>query len=543
MEKEAEYLYHLLGAYVRREAPRSAEGMALEKLEHLAYIHSVPGIFGYMAMKHRLFPAVQRSFRSSCMAAISGYAQRASLAEQIFEKLDQLEIDYCLVKGYVLKDCYPVPEFRTFGDIDLVIRPDDREKSHRLMQELGYQIKTDWEPVYSYIGASQCYEFHTELLETDISEGVDCRDYFRDLWSHVTRVGEHRFHPTPEFHFLYMLAHLAKHVASSGAGARMYLDLAAFILHYGGEADWNWIRQELEKIRLAAFANTALTFVERYFGVESPLALTDVDADVLEALAAMTADGGLFGRIGLDLGVNTMQEQGEERSRVQAVVRRLFPAAETISSRYTYLQTKPWLLPVAWVHRMFITRETWADHAREVRSILHADLDEVRAARQFRDAIGLGGIRTRMAEANALLEEYSRMLREDPRIRTLPLVISGYSMAPFLVHGRDTIYLSRLTRPIRRGDAVLYRRDSGQYVFHRVYRVADGTLTMVGDAQTELEYGIRPEQVIAIMTKARRKEKDLTPGSFWWWFFEKIWIRMVPLRPLAHRVYGWLRRR
>ena len=56
MEKESEYLFHLLGAYVRRETPRRPEGVALEKLRRLAYIHSVTGVFGYMVMKYRLFP-------------------------------------------------------------------------------------------------------------------------------------------------------------------------------------------------------------------------------------------------------------------------------------------------------------------------------------------------------------------------------------------------------------------------------------------------------------------------------------------------------
>ena len=151
--------------------------------------------------------------------------------------------------------------------------------------------------------------------------------------------------------------------------------------------------------------------------------------------------------------------------------------------------------------------------------------------------------RTRIMAPDVLLEEYRRILREEPEVTALPLIITGSSMSPFLIHGRDTVYLSRLTRPIRRGDALLYRRNSGQYVFHRVYRVDDSGLTMVGDAQTELEYGIQPRQVIAIMTKAVRKGKELTPDSFWWRFFERVWIRMVPLRPLVRRCHGLLRKK
>lgn len=53
-----------------------------------------------------------------------------------------------------------------------------------------------------------------------------------------------------------------------------------------------------------------------------------------------------------------------------------------------------------------------------------------------------------------------------------------------------------------------------------------------------LEKGIRPDQILALVTAVRRKGKLLQPGSFWWDFFEKVWIRMIPLRPGAVAVYA-----
>lgn len=125
---------------------------------------------------------------------------------------------------------------------------------------------------------------------------------------------------------------------------------------------------------------------------------------------------------------------------------------------------------------------------------------------------------------------------------SVPLVISGSSMTPFLVHGRDTVYLSNIRRPLKPGDMILYRRNSGNYVLHRIYRTDRGSYTLVGDAQTFLEEGIRPEQILAVVTAVRRKGKLLQPGSFWWNFFEKIWIRLIPLRPGILEFYSGIRR-
>ena len=71
--------------------------------------------------------------------------------------------------------------------------------------------------------------------------------------------------------------------------------------------------------------------------------------------------------------------------------------------------------------------------------------------------------------------------------------------------------------------------------------IGDG-IALVGDAQTVLEYGIRPEQVLAVVTAVRRKGKLLKSGDFCWDFFEKIWIRMVFLRPAAKAAYSCLKR-
>lgn len=143
----------------------------------------------------------------------------------------------------------------------------------------------------------------------------------------------------------------------------------------------------------------------------------------------------------------------------------------------------------------------------------------------------------KVADPEQVMEPLLGLLEETEAV---PLVISGNSMTPFLVHGRDTVYLSKPEGRFCRGDMLLYRRNSGAYVLHRVYRVEGDRFTMVGDAQTQLEPGIRRDQILARVCAVRRKGKLLQSGSLLWVFFEKIWIRLVPARPVLWRmVTGW----
>lgn len=135
--------------------------------------------------------------------------------------------------------------------------------------------------------------------------------------------------------------------------------------------------------------------------------------------------------------------------------------------------------------------------------------------------------------------EYVSVLRElVEEGREVNMVVWGSSMTPFLGHGRDTIFFSAPERELRRGDMVFYQRDNGQFVMHRIWKVKRDEYYIVGDAQTIIEGPIRRDQIFARITKVNRKGKMISNGDFWWEFFEKAWIRMVPMRPVIMKFYS-----
>lgn len=118
------------------------------------------------------------------------------------------------------------------------------------------------------------------------------------------------------------------------------------------------------------------------------------------------------------------------------------------------------------------------------------------------------------------------------------MLIAGNSMSPFMIHERDSIAFRMPDRALRVGDMVFYQRVTGQYVMHRIYKITAEGYFMVGDAQMDIEGPLSREQIFAIVTKVRRKGKWIGPGNFWWEFFEKIWIRIVPYRRSVWKLYS-----
>lgn len=393
MSEEALYLLKVLKCFLKNENPGSFHGDWM-KLIMLANTHFLTGILGYMMMNYpdESNRTVAPLMRKECLESIGMFAQRSEKMRLLIQKMNEQKIDHLLIKGYVLKDYYSIPELRSYSDIDFLIRLDDRLRSDALMMQEGFERKTDWEPVFSYLKGIEYYEIHTDVMEVDVSDKADYKEYFSHTWERAKLVEDHTWVLSPEDHLLYLLAHIAKHISSSGAGIRMYLDIAVFLQHFGDTLDWDYLQKELEKLVFADFVNMVLTVVQVYFEVESPILLKKIDNQVLDDFMEFTMAGGTFGHAGRDSGLIYLKKQDrndESVSRTKTFLKRLFPSATSIESRYTYLQGRHWLLPIAWVHRIVRTKDAWSYHVKEAQSIMNTDTEDVLKLKRIYKEIGL----------------------------------------------------------------------------------------------------------------------------------------------------------
>lgn len=90
----------------------------------------------------------------------------------------------------------------------------------------------------------------------------------------------------------------------------------------------------------------------------------------------------------------------------------------------------------------------------------------------------------------------------------------GTSMRPLIRQGLDSVALAALSRAPKRGDILLYRRENGQYVLHRLMRCEkDGTLCFSGDNHLEWEHGITEDQLLAMAIAVFRRNKRVSMGD------------------------------
>ena len=146
-----------------------------------------------------------------------------------------------------------------------------------------------------------------------------------------------------------------------------------------------------------------------------------------------------------------------------------------------------------------------------------------------------------LADAIDVIDE---ILSGDGEFRMYP---KGTSMLPLIVQGRDSVVLRRRNGvPAKKHDIAFYRRDNGQFVLHRVMKVeADGTYVMCGDNQTELEPGVRPDQIIGYVSRLYKAEKvrNMNSISYRTYLLFYCWLPFRKVTRLPGRVKGAVSRR
>lgn len=111
------------------------------------------------------------------------------------------------------------------------------------------------------------------------------------------------------------------------------------------------------------------------------------------------------------------------------------------------------------------------------------------------------------------------------------ITVTGMSMFPFLREDKDCVELCTTSiDSIKRGDIVLIKRVSGEYILHRVHHKKKEYFYIVGDAQQLIEGPLKPEQLVAVVTAVKRKKHQFTCQNMVWKILAGIWINIIPLR-------------
>jgi hypothetical protein len=374
-------LLDLLSCALHGQTPDMAipENTDWLQLYHLARRHQVSALLYPLVSQlpgpQQPSPDLKKEWQKQ--ASISGLAQYLHIdrASQVITAFHQAQIPLIAMKGLVLRELYPHPEFRLMGDADFMIKKEDLKKSKKLLKQLGYRDEKYPCPIHCGFDHPSYprIELHTSLIDPDFSFSSKLLE--EEIWKKpakckINQVDSLCFSAEVEFVFLFL--HLAKHYVKSELSLRQLCDLVLFIEHHQKQLHWELIFQMSQEAKIETFILSFLEFFRQSFHL---VLLPEIEARYPsnpELIHELLQDIFDLGKYGVSWDVRRMageqlrrsQKQfthKQKKTRLQYILSVMFPSLQNLDYRFSYAQKFPILYPIALIHRIF-----WALNFRKI---------------------------------------------------------------------------------------------------------------------------------------------------------------------------------
>lgn len=196
--------------------------------------------------------------------------------ERIGELADfykQQGIRMLLLKGYGCSLCYPKPEHRPTGDIDVYLFGKKDEADALIEKELGVKVHREYHKhsTFNYGGVE--VENHAKFID-DVSHKSNIR--FEQILMSVLDKKECLPSPidnvllsSPTFNALFLLRHTGEHFASNEITLRHVLDVGTFFHRYHSKIDWALVFKVYKEERMLRFFNAIATICVDHLGIDA----------------------------------------------------------------------------------------------------------------------------------------------------------------------------------------------------------------------------------------------------------------------------------
>lgn len=115
--------------------------------------------------------------------------------------------------------------------------------------------------------------------------------------------------------------------------------------------------------------------------------------------------------------------------------------------------------------------------------------------------------------------------------KSAKFTVVGDSMYPLFRDGIDNVIVVK-SENIKKRDIILYSREDGSFVLHRIVGKADKGYKLCGDNQMIIEYPVKSENIIAVVSAFERNGKTFSVNALWYKIYSLIWSTFISQRPL-----------
>lgn len=349
MDNNGKYFIYLISCFLNSIVPTDASE-DWDEVYKLADINNVTGVIAseIKRMPNDLRPEgnIKSYFNQNLGKTIQRYEVNKKAQDKIKSFMCENGIDFLFVKGASVRKFYPVPELRTSGDIDVIVR---KEKFNSVLDVLK---NSDFEIMQANPNVIVLNVFD---IEVEIHGDADVlSNYYNGRLFDISRKNGNEYILDSYDNLMYVILHLAKHLKARGAGIRMLMDMDVCI-----RAIDNFDEQRLidmcSKAGIEKCSKMLLSLLNLWF--DTPVSqFYNLEDDLVDLLANSFLYGGVFGFKNNDLGSHYVAQSATSnnvgiKDKIRAFFRWLFPPVSSVKNMYFYSAKYKILTPLAYLQR------------------------------------------------------------------------------------------------------------------------------------------------------------------------------------------------
>ena len=260
--------------------PVSVTPEQLPALANLAQEHcTVPFVLPCLRSAS-VYPSMKHQVKEMML----NYYQIEHFTRTTVSLLRENHIDCYLLKGLSLAACYPVPEYRKLGDLDLYLaEPEMLSQAQTVLESNGYILQdelSDHHVTYYYTFPKTGRRFILELHYRVVGQYQYSRtNEIVDLVYSPTQLKKssqiiHGYSYTvlpPTEYVFYMIHHMLKHYLYSGFGIRLLCDFTFYLKRHESEIDFDQIHTWCRESRISHLYEIILESCRIYLGLPASI--------------------------------------------------------------------------------------------------------------------------------------------------------------------------------------------------------------------------------------------------------------------------------
>jgi hypothetical protein len=372
MTKEKDYLIELCKDFLNNDNNPLDESIDYSVLFELSNAHNLGAVL-FCVIKNApntdIIPKdIFKKFEDDFYNAVFRYSLQGGIIEEISALFEENEIRHIFFKGSQLREYYPVPQARVMGDVDILISPKSRDEAKKILCNNGYELDNSNGPVWDYSKNSAVIEVHTKIISGKVGSS-NAEEAFLNAIDNA-KFEKNRGELDNNYHFAYLLTHIAHHFWFYGAGIRLILDLAVYLK--AQDIDLDTVLKKMKEIGLEDFSKVILSVCHKWFGEGRNFGVNTKTTE--EFLASFGAFGNL-NRNKAAVVERKELEEGRDTSRFMTKLRLAFPPYSKLKNipYISFIEGKPYLTPAAWVYRFYYNYKYRRDFVKKATGSIGSD--------------------------------------------------------------------------------------------------------------------------------------------------------------------------